>query len=108
MEGKRGPAQDPLPPIFDFNTFNAGGPGQFFAINPIWLFRPREVVRESYSAEVTIILADSDYDPIARLVSGEPLSGRIAVIDILGSKYNLPVGLTGLSWFANVFNLRFR
>ncbi len=108
MEGKRGPAQDPLPPIFDFKTFNAGGPGQFFAINPIWLFRPREVVRESYSAEVTIILADSDYDPIARLVSGEPLSGCIAVIDILGSKYNLPVGLTGLSWFANVFNLRFR
>lgn len=108
MEGNRGPAQEPPPPVFNFKTFNAGGPGQFFAINPIWFFRPKEVLRESYSAKVMVSLADSDYDPIARLVSGDPVSGRFAVTDILGSKYILPVGLTGLSWFANVFNLRFR
>ncbi|UCD85153.1 MAG: acetoacetate decarboxylase family protein [Deltaproteobacteria bacterium] len=108
MEGKRGPAQNPPPPVFNHKTFNAGGPGQFFAFNPIWFFRPKEVVRESYSAEVKLTLADSDYDPIARLVSGEPLNGRIAVTDILGSKYNLPVWLTGLIWFANVYNMRFR
>jgi acetoacetate decarboxylase len=108
MEATRGKLQTPPSPVFDFKTFNAGAMGQFFIISPIWLFRPREVIHESYAAEVKLILNISDSDPISRLVSGEPRNGRIVVMDIPGSKYNLPVGIAGVGWFANTFYLRFR
>jgi acetoacetate decarboxylase len=108
MEARRGEPQNHPPPVFDYKTFNAGAMGQFFIMSPIWLFRPREVIHESYAAEVKLTLAASDYDPLTRLVAGEPRNGRIVVMDIPGSKYNLPVGIAGLSWFANTFYLRFR
>ena len=82
--------------------------GQFFIISPIWLFRPREVIHESYAAEVKLTLNLSDYDPISHLMAGEPRKGRIVVMDIPGSKYNLPVGIAGVSWFAQTFYMRFR
>jgi len=108
MQGERGKAQTPAPPIFDQKTFNAGGLGQFFIFNPIWLLRPREVIKESYSAKVSVKLAPSEYDPLSRLISGDAFEGRIAITDIPGSKYNLPVGLAGIRHFTNTFYLRFR
>jgi acetoacetate decarboxylase len=108
MEGVRGPVQVPAPPVFNYKTFNAGGPGQLFGLNPVWLFRPREVIHESYSAEVSVTLNDSEYDPVARLVAGPPVRGRIAVTDIPGSKYNLPVGVAGPLWFMSTFFMRYR
>ena len=77
-------------------------------MSPLWLFRVREVIHESYAVEVKLTLNASEYDPISSLVVGEPRNSRIVVMDISGSKYNLPVGLAGVSWFANTFQLRFR
>jgi acetoacetate decarboxylase len=108
MEAARGQAQSAPAPVFDFKTFLAGSMGQFFILSPLWLFRPREVIHESYAAEVKLTIAASDFDPISSLVTGGPTNGRIVVLDIPGSKYNLPVGVTGLGWFANTFYLRFR
>jgi acetoacetate decarboxylase len=108
IEARRKEREDSPRPVFDFKTFNAGGPGQFFAIQPIWLFRPKEVILESWSAEAQVTLGESEFDPIARLVSGPPQKARFVVMDILGSRYNLPVGVAGLGWFVNTYNLRFR
>lgn len=65
IEGKRGLPQDPKPPVFDIKTFNVGAMGQLFALNPIWMFRPREVIHESYGADIKLTLSDSDLDPIS-------------------------------------------
>lgn len=108
MEGKRGALQSSPPPIFDVKTFNVGGLGQFMAVNPVWLFRPTEVIHESYEAEVTITVAESEYDPIAGLIAGDAIRGRMAVIDILGAPYMLPVGLAGIPWSNRTFFMRYR
>lgn len=108
MQGRRGEPHSSPPPVFSVKTFNVGGPGQLFAVNPITLFRPREEVLESYEAEVTVSLAGSEYDPLAPLVAGDPVSGRMAVIDISGTHYFLPVGLAGLFWLNRTFSMRFR
>lgn len=101
------PEESPRP-VFDMKTWNAGGPGQFFAIQPIWLFRPKEEILQSRAAQAEVTIRESEYDPIARLVSGPPLNARFVVMDILGSRYNLPAGVAGLRWFVNTYNLRFR
>ncbi|MHB8781580.1 MAG: acetoacetate decarboxylase family protein [Candidatus Geothermincolia bacterium] len=106
LEGTRGAAQSPAPPVFDVKTFNAGGINQAFAINPIWLLRPHEVIHESYEAEIKVTVGASEFDPLARLISGGAASGRFAVTDILGSKYMFPVGFAGPFWFSRVFNMR--
>lgn len=108
LEARRGQAQTTPPPVFNKKTFNAGGLGQFFSINPVWLFKPKEKIHESYEAEVEVRLEASPFDPIADLVAGPATSGRLVVMDIPGSEYNLPVGLAGLRFFANTFYLRFR
>ncbi len=108
MRAERGGAQASPPPVFDHKTFNVGGMGQHFALNPVWLLRPLEEIHESFEAHVTVTLQDSEFDPVARLVAGEPASGRIAVTDILGSKYMCPVGIAGLRWFPRTFNMRYR
>jgi len=108
IEARRKELEDSPRPVFDFKTFNAGGPGQFFAIQPIWLFRPKEVIQESWSAEAKVTLRESEYDPISKLTSGVPINGRFVVIDILGSRYNLPVGIAGIRWFVNTYSMRFR
>jgi acetoacetate decarboxylase len=108
MEGKRGEAQINPPPIFNVKTFNVGGMGQFMAINPVWLFRPMEEIYESYEAEVTVSVEESEYDPISRLVAGDAIRGRMAVIDILGTPYMFPVGLTGFIWANRTFFMRYR
>jgi len=108
MEGKRGAAHNNPPPVFNIKTFNVGGMGQLFAINPVWLFKPTETIHESYEAEVSVSLAESEYDPIARLVAGEPIRGRMAVIDILRGSYMLPIGIAGVRMFRNAFSMRLR
>ena len=108
IEGKRGAPQDPAPPVFSQKTFNAGGPSQLFLVNPVWVFHPTEVIHESYEAEVKVTLGDSEYDPIARFVSDEAVSGRIVIMDIPSGKYHLPVGMAGLMHFGRTFVMRFR
>jgi len=108
MEGKRGAAQSSPPPIFNVKTFNVGGMGQFMAINLVWLFRPIEEIHESYEAEVTVSVAESEYDPIAHMVAGDAINGRIAVIDILGAPYMFPVGCAGIFWANRTFFMRYR
>jgi acetoacetate decarboxylase len=108
IELERGECQAYPQPVFDRKTFNAGGPGQMFLVQPVWVFRPREEIQESWTAKATVRLQESEYDPIARLVSGEPVRARFVVMDILGAKYNLPAGLAGPRWFAATYDLRYR
>jgi acetoacetate decarboxylase len=108
MQGKRGATQSDPPPIFNVKTFNVGGLGQFMALNLIWLFRPTENIYESYEAEVSVTVAESEYDPIAQLVAGDAIRGRMAVIDIPGAPYLVPVGLTGIPWSNRTFFMRYR
>ena len=108
MEGNRGESQPAPAPVFNIKTFNSGGLGQFFSFNPIWLFKPTEVIHESYECDVSVKIEESEFDPISLLVSGPPLSGRFVVMDIPGSKYNVIVGATGLRFFANTFFMRFK
>ena len=108
MAGTRGEAQAAPAPVFDFKTFNVGGMGQMFAINLMWLIRPVEVIHESYDAEVSVSLEDSELDPLARFLEPSPARGRFAASDILGSRYLCPAGIAGPKWFGNTFNMRFR
>lgn len=108
LEGKRGAPQDPPPPVFDKKTFNAGGPGQMFLFNPLWLFNPSEVIHESYESDVKVTVRESEYDPIARLITGGAVSGRIVVMDIPGGKYHVPIGFAGLMHMGRNFITRFR
>jgi len=109
ITARRGAPQEPAPPVFNQKTFNTGAMGQFLAFNPIWMFRPREVIHESYLADITLVLDDSTFDPLARLAAGEPSNGRIVVLDIPGdSPYMLPVGISGPLLFNRTFNMRFR
>lgn len=108
MRGARIDPHTQPAPIFDIKTFNVGGPGQFGALQPVWLFRPREIVHESNGAEVDFSAKESWCDPIAPLFDGPPLLGRIARSDIMGSHYNFPVGLAGPAWFCNTYNMRTR
>ncbi len=107
MELERGPAQQTPPPVFAVKTFNAGGLGQFFRLNPVWMFKAKEEIHESYSAQVSVTFARSEPDPLAELVSGEPLRGRFVVLDIIGGGRMVPVGLAGPRWLDKVHNMRF-
>lgn len=109
MKAVCGAKQTRPEPVFHYKTFHPGAMGQFMAVSPVWMFKPREVIHESYQAEVKLTLNDSQYDPIARLAAGEPRNGRIVVMDITGdSPYMFMVGLAGPFWFGRAFNMRFR
>jgi acetoacetate decarboxylase len=110
MEGERIARESNPAPITGVKTFNIGGMGQFFAYNPIWMFKYKEVIHESYTAKVTLNIQDSVYDPISRLIGDftNPLEGRIAKLDILGFRMLWFTGISGLRVFKNSFNLRFR
>jgi len=94
-------------PMFDVKTFNAGGLGQFFYFNPIRMFRAREVIHESHSGKITLHVFHSANDPIAELIAGDPVNGRYVIMDIIGGRYMLPVGIAGPLWLKKVFSLRF-
>ena len=108
MRGKRGEPQSSPDPVFDVKTFNVGGLGQLFAVSPVWLLRPIEVIHESYDAEVTVELNDSEIDPLAEFIEPGVISGRMAVTDIPGSYYMFPVGIAGVRWLSNTFSMRVR
>ncbi len=96
------------PPVLDIKTFNVGGFGQFFLLNPVWLFKPKEIIKESFIADFTVEIQPTEYDPIAELIVLEPISGRFSVIDIEGSRYHIPAGIAGLKYFGNTFSLRYK
>ena len=110
MDAKRGAADTPPAPLFNRKTFNCGGPGQMFWLNPVWLFKPAELFHESYGAEVTVRIGRSPYDPLAEIIGDftGTLPGRIVMMDILGSPYMLPVGMAGMGWFMRTYNMRYR
>lgn len=110
VEARRNAPEDNPGPVFRHKNFNLGGPGQMLTMNPLLLFKPREVIHESFEAQAELILNDSVFDPIAGLVAGDPVSARIVRMDILlPPKYILPVGYTGgWKWYLNTFNMRFR
>ncbi len=108
MEGTKGERDTDPAPVFDYKTFNVGGPGGWFIYNPLWMFRPKEIVRESFAMDVTVTLEPTEWDPIADLVSGEAVNGRFVVLDICSSKYNVPVGIVGPGFVASNYNMRFR
>jgi acetoacetate decarboxylase len=109
MKAVRGEKESSPAPVLNFKTFHFGGMGQYMAFSPVWMFRPREVIHESYRAEVKLTLKDSAYDPLSRLIAGEPRNGRIVVMDIPGgSPYMLPVGMSGPAVFGRTFAMRVR
>ena len=108
IEGAKGERQAHPAPAFDIKTFNVGGPGSFFGINPIWMFRPREVMHESLEMEVELRVESSEFDPIADIIAGDPVSGRFVVLDIVGGRYNIPVGVSGVQHLVNNLDMRFR
>ena len=97
-------------PLMGVKTFNIGAMGQFVAFNPIWLFKPIEKIHASYTATAELRIGNSPHDPIRKLIADyrNPLPARIGRIDILGSRYLLPVGMTGLRVYANSYENRFR
>ena len=95
-------------PVFDIKTFNIGGIGQLLALNWVWCFRITETIREAYNVKASVTVKFAKYDPIARLISGEPVSARFVVTDVTGTRYLFPAGLAGLKWYANTFVMRIR
>lgn len=108
VEGTRGSAQDPAPPVLGRKFYNSGGLGQFYLINPVWLTHPTETIHESYFADVTIKVNYSEHDPIEPLIDGDAASGRYAVMDWHGGKYHIPVGMAGVSYFGKTYSLRWK
>lgn len=108
VEAARG-ARESLPcPIMGVKTYNVGGPGQLWLLQPIWMFRPKEVILESFKADVRFQIDAAPHDPLDELVAGEAENGRMATVDIIGSHYNLLVGYAGYPTFVNRFELAMR
>jgi len=102
----------PPAPVLGVKTFNTGGLGQLFAVNPIWQFTPHEFVHESYSADARLTLRPSNFDPIEDFIAAytDPLSARFAIVDIMGARGGrlFPIGVAGPKWFARTYNMRYR
>ncbi|MGA2642572.1 MAG: acetoacetate decarboxylase family protein [Spirochaetia bacterium] len=108
LEGTKGAPKSNPPPAFDLKTFNVGGPGSAFAFNPLWMFRPREVIHEARECALKLEVQPSEWDPLADLITGGPVNPRFVVMDVCNSRYNYPVGLSGPTFVRRNFNLRFR
>ncbi len=108
VQAVRGAVEVNPEPVMGRKAFNVGGLGQATALNPLWMFKPREIIHQSHAARASIELYPSDWDPIERLVSGPQLSARLAVIDIVGSSYMIPVGVAGPRWFTRTADMRYR
>ncbi len=110
IESKSGSLQPSPEPVFDYKTFNVGAGLQLAGtIMPIWLFRPKEIIHESYETEAKVTINASDYDPISRMLIGEPTNTRMVVLDIpADGKYMLPVGAAGFLWYVRTFYMRNR
>ena len=108
MKGERMDKEVKPSPVFDRKMFNASGMGQFFTLNPVWLLRAKEKIHESYAAKVSLSVKESEFDPIASMISGPPENGRVVVMDILYGRYLIPVGFAGPFWLNKNFRIRFR
>jgi acetoacetate decarboxylase len=108
LEGTKGAPKANPPPVFDLKTFNVGGPGSWFVFNPLWMFRPREVIHEARECALQLEVRVSEWDPLADLITGSPVNPRFVVMDVCNSHYNFPVGLSGPAFLWRNFNLRFR
>jgi acetoacetate decarboxylase len=108
LECAKGALKASPPPVFDIKTYNVGGPGSWFVFNPLWMFRPREVIHEARECALKLKVRPSEWDPIADLITGSPINPRFVVMDLCSSHYNFPVGLTGLAFLLRNYNLRFR
>jgi hypothetical protein len=96
--------------VFGSKAFNVGALGQFFMLNPIWCFKLEELIYESYTAEGSLTLHESVYDPIKTYVADypDPVSMRVVRMDVNQLRYMLPVGLAGIGWFTRTYDMRFR
>ncbi len=110
VEARRTAREDNPGPVFRHKNFNLGGAGQLVTVNPVLFFKPKEVIHESFEAQAELTLNDSVFDPIARLIAGDPVRARIVRMDILlPPDYIFPVGLTGgWRWFLNTFYMRYQ
>jgi acetoacetate decarboxylase len=108
LELRKGDPEQKPRPVIARKMFNVGGIGNATAFAPIWLSYARERVHEARGATAQVSIGDSVYDPLARLVRGEPVCARSAVIDILGMHCLLPVGVAGLGWFTRMAAFRYR
>ncbi len=97
-------------PVFAKNFYNISGLGQLYLINPVWYFKPREAILESWKASAELQLEHSHFDPIRDLIAdySEVLEARFSIIDILSAKLMYPVGIAGFRSLYNAYNLRFR
>ena len=100
----------PPRPVFELRHFNAGGIGQTPWLMPIWCFKPLEIIKKTYEAELVLTLNPSHYDPIADFVGDTPetIKGRLVTSDIRGVKYFMLAGMAGFGFFLNAYNLRYR
>ena len=97
-------------PVFARRHFNVGGFGQCPWFLPIWCFKPQEIIKKSYEAQVELTVNRSHHDPLFMLFEDLPetVPGRIVETDIRGVKYFLFAGLAGFFFFLKTFNLRYR
>lgn len=107
LEAKIGRAVTNPPSVFSVKTFNVRHSSGVFILNRIWMFRPDERISRYNEAEISVAVAESEADPIARLIDGGPINGRVATVDITGSRYMIPVWAATYRWLAYNHTLRF-
>lgn len=96
-------------PCYEVKHFNMGGPGQLVFFSPLWCFVGKETIHESHRVRATLQLAESDRDPLANIIAGPPVGGRLSVVDGHGVRYFMPLCVTGgPRWFSNTFSMRYR
>jgi len=95
--------------LMGMRVYEPGGLAQMFFLNFVWTYNFKEIILESYTAEGSLVLEDSLYDPIKSLIADfrNPLPMRIAKVDMTGFTIPLPVWFAGARWFANTYDLRF-
>jgi hypothetical protein len=59
--------------------------------------------------DVQVKFRDSVFDPIRKLIAGEPKNARLVRIDVIKLKYFFCPGFVcGWQWFLKTFNMRYR
>jgi acetoacetate decarboxylase len=108
MDVTKGKPEENPGPVFAQKFFNVQTPGILYLFYPIILFRAKEKITESFQADIKLTVNESPVDPIARLIDGDPISGRMVVMDITGGAYLLPVGFASIYWFVMNHRLRYQ
>jgi len=108
MDVTKGNPEENPGPVFAQKFFNVRTPGILYFFYPIILFRAKETITESYEADIDLTVNESPVDPIAQWIDGDPISGRMVVMDITGGAYLLRVGFASVYWFVMNHRLRFQ